>query len=235
MNNRFQEPKEDVLRTLYLTDGKSMNRIAGELGVSVGAVHKYIHKYGIEAREKSSRQEGFKMPKDAVERTRRANLGRKRTPEQKKRLSEAKFKGGVGHKKKRADGYIAIYFPDHRRTTKDGYVMEHDLVAEAGFGVLLKDGECVHHINGIRDDNRLSNLQVLSFREHTGLHTKMRHERGEMKHHTVAVTNLTTGETFDSVRQAANAYGVAPTNISRACRDNKRIKGCAWAYKREEE
>ena len=28
-------------------------------------------------------------------------------------MSESKIKGGIGHKKKRTDGYIAVYFPDH--------------------------------------------------------------------------------------------------------------------------
>ena len=84
--------------------------------------------------------------------------------------------GGVGHKKKREDGYIAIYFPDHPKSSKDGYIMEHILVMEAIIGSHLEDNEVVHHKNGIRDDNRKENLKLMDFREHARYHMKQRHD-----------------------------------------------------------
>jgi hypothetical protein len=78
------------------------------------------------------------------------------------------------------NGYVYILCPDHVRATRDGYVLEHRLVMERELGRLLLPTEVVHHINGVKDDNRPENLTVLDDREHKRLH----HANGRwaMKH-----------------------------------------------------
>lgn len=57
-------------------------------------------------------------------------------------------------------GYAKIWMPDHHRADKRGYVLEHLVVMERKLGRPLVKGERVHHKNGVRDDNRRSNLEL---------------------------------------------------------------------------
>ena len=73
------------------------------------------------------------------------------------------WKGG---RKRTSAGYIDIWSPDHPNVDKLGYVREHRLIMEQKIGRLLLKSEHVHHINGIRDDNRSENLELLSPANH---------------------------------------------------------------------
>ena len=74
------------------------------------------------------------------------------------REKHPQWKGG---RLKRQSGYIIILNHSHPYN-RNGYVREHRLVMENYLGRYLKPEEVVHHINGIRDDNRLENLQLFA-------------------------------------------------------------------------
>lgn len=79
--------------------------------------------------------------------------------------------GGDSHivtgRKKTQRGYIACCVRTHPFAGKDGYVFEHRIVMEQENGVYLGPELDVHHINGIKDDNRPENLEILKHSEHT--------------------------------------------------------------------
>ena len=83
-----------------------------------------------------------------------------------KMLKPENFNHWKGGKSILKTGYIYIYFPLHPFSCKKGYVMEHRLVMEKQIGRYLHRWEVVHHINRIRDDNRLENLELMKKIEH---------------------------------------------------------------------
>ena len=62
-------------------------------------------------------------------------------------------------------GYIRIWEPDHPAASQ-GRVLEHRWVVEQALGRILRSDEHVHHVNGVKDDNRSGNLRVLDAQEH---------------------------------------------------------------------
>jgi hypothetical protein len=57
-------------------------------------------------------------------------------------------------------GYIMRMARGHPRAGKAGYVFEHILVMEEMLGPYLLASETVHHLNGVKDDNRPENLEL---------------------------------------------------------------------------
>ena len=66
-----------------------------------------------------------------------------------------------------SSGYVLIKMPGHPMARGGKWVPEHRLVMSQKLGRMLLSQEQVHHINGIKDDNRIENLTILSARDHT--------------------------------------------------------------------
>ena len=75
----------------------------------------------------------------------------------------------LGSRRKDANGYWLIKV----REGGGRWDKEHILIAQAEIGRELRDGEHVHHINCVRDDNRPENLAVLTAGDHSRAHTSL--------------------------------------------------------------
>jgi hypothetical protein len=82
------------------------------------------------------------------------------------------WKGG----KKIHKGYIQILMPEHHRADKNGYVMEHIYVFEKETGIQVPSNCVVHHLDGNKQNNDISNLCLMSFGGHSTYHNRERNK-----------------------------------------------------------
>jgi hypothetical protein len=79
-------------------------------------------------------------------------------------------------------GYVHLLIPGHPRAAKGGgYVREHLVVWENHNGYSLPKGWQIHHVNGVKSDNRIENLLALSSHEHSKVIPFLRNKIRELE------------------------------------------------------
>jgi hypothetical protein len=107
-----------------------------------------------------------KMPKSFGEKLRKLFSGRIVSDITKKRMKRnhadyrmnkhPRWKGGFYFR----DGYVYVISKEHPFANGIGYVKKSRLTMEKHLTRFLKPEEVVHHINGIRNDDRIENLKL---------------------------------------------------------------------------
>lgn len=137
------------------------------------------------------------------------------------------WKGG----RTKMSGYVAVKAPAHPRGAggNRGYVMEHILVMEEYIGRYLvwqgrqhPDNEIVHHINGIRDDNRLENLVLMLSREHSYLHGNQKWARD--------ILDSTNNVIYSNLKEASATADLNENELATYIHFGWKRKGIVWQY-----
>lgn len=131
----------DELKKLYLEDEYSSLMLAKKYNCHHATITKRLKKIGVSVRTCSE------AGKIAIAKGRRFLIGEK----------NPRWTGG---RHKTAGGYIKIYQPNHPRARGlgDNYVKEHIIIWEKANKKLLPKDWIIHHLNGVKDDNRPGNL-----------------------------------------------------------------------------
>lgn len=89
-----------------------------------------------------------------------------------KRLKGKQSQNWKGGRIKDKNGYVLLWMPDHPNAISGrskAYIFEHRYVMSNHLGRPLEKWEFVHHKNGIKDDNRIENLDLLTKNNHRGM------------------------------------------------------------------
>jgi hypothetical protein len=68
------------------------------------------------------------------------------------------------------DGYRRIHVGEYYKADKEGRIKEHIYVYEQHYKCCILPWGIVHHINGIRIDNRIENLEAMTRVRHYRIH-----------------------------------------------------------------
>jgi len=95
---------------------------------------------------------------------------------------KGKYRAGANHPRWKGgrcarNGYVEVLLqaddPFFPMAVANHYVREHRLVMARYLGRNLLPKELVHHLNGIRNDNRLENLELVSLPNHSRSHYEL--------------------------------------------------------------
>lgn len=101
----------------------------------------------------------------------------------------------------------------------------HSLVARAFRDIIKGNGECVNHKNGLKHDNRIENLEFVTYSENN-FHAY----RTKLKKNMRPVLR-DDNQIFDSMTQAAKAVGAFPNHVWRVCvGKTKSCMGHSFSY-----
>ena len=154
---RLTVGEAEYIRHLYFDEQKSIPMIGEITGRHTKTVHQWIKKFGI-TRSLSEAQ----LLANRLKR----GQGIKNRLRQNAVWGEGRYKTPFGYIMKRVRSDEPFFCMAIKRDRATRYAFEHRLVMAEHLGRPLTEDELVHHLNGIRDDNRIQNLALLNSHNH---------------------------------------------------------------------
>lgn len=131
----------------------------------------HLHKWNSERMSKFNRTENPTNTPAFWTAERRAEMGERNL--QRQPYLQLGAKGIFWTAERRAESRRRNLGKGENRSYKKVYGKhQHRIAAEMKIRRALDPGEVVHHINGIKTDNRPENLEVMTRSQHTSMHTK---------------------------------------------------------------
>jgi len=156
-----------VLVELYCEQNKTAFEIAKIFNCGTSTIIRHLKWAGVETRGVSEAKKGRKLSEEG----RLKVIKNLKYGDAARGESNPAWKGGKSWRGRDKDHKYTIILVDGK------YVPEHRYVMEQHLGRKLYTDEHVHHLNGIKTDNRLENLEVLSKSEHTRRHMTPEHRQ----------------------------------------------------------
>jgi len=141
----------ELIEKLFVEQQMSPEKISSKLGCSASTVTQRLKEVGINSRSRNEAHKLWHAQKRALKGNRRLNSA----------------------------GYVVVFKPGHPRADANNEVREHILVWEEHHKKLLPEGWHVHHLNGIKTDNRPANLVALPLVRHRAKYTNLLDERAK--------------------------------------------------------
>ena len=122
-----------------------------------------------------------------------------------------KSKKILSKKKNNGNGYLIFCLYSEKQEKKNYY--QHRFVYEVFNGMIPKIME-IDHRNGVRNDNRITNLQLLTHKQNIE----------KSKNKPIISTCINTGKEkiFNSIKEASKELNIFDTNISSICKNNNK-------------
>ena len=125
-------------------------------------------------------------------------------------------------------GYLRVGLCGHK---KQKHFFVHRLVYEAFYGP-IPEGLQVNHINEIKTDNYLENLNLMTPKENSSWGTgRQRSDKKRKKPVMMVLPDGTDYFTFFSIIDAESETGIPNSNITKCCKGNRETAGgFKWRY-----